>query len=432
MVETLTPFCRQFLASGLGNIDGVYGNLNISEDGMNFQSAVNTISSKYNNTTPNTQDENLRREVEKKARDISSLSEIPYDVVLDFLWILISITDYDDMEIIVKVTEIEELKDCIGDPYCILSIKDLYKIAFLADAIISLIHKFQQFYIPDDGLSLSGMIDSIVGKLGGNIGDFGTPVNGASASTILGLQLSKLIHGVEIPMGVQTNNPQLTSPSLTGKMMFGEAPTSSALIDMNQLFAKPIAVFGDATGGSANAMFATKNVGSLSKPQSLENFVLNALFEGNMPDSGTFAYDYFKRIVDNLSGSLNVSNDTQVEMKRGDNAIPVMSSLAEVLATVNQKTPEINKSIRSNLETITSDKSGIDNLFKKGLTEQEALEKGLNASSPPDSPLPINIDIKRIFPLDLFAQGWKEMNSVMNQVQKDPNFSKVIEILKAA
>ncbi len=469
--DIVDPQVKALMSSGSVIRNGFYNNLSATEQGEKFRSGVSTASNYsgigqvvqfasaaigmvsaastgLKNDIPYT--DKIRSELYKLAGDISGLGKIPIDVAIDFLYILISIDNMEDMTKIADAVQLPDLANpnILNNPLEIFAVKDITSVAFLADAVAGVVNAYKKYtdlYQHHQGndtnfdTSLMDIVNQITGNigvlssllnLGGSVG--GAPnATAASATNILGNNLSKLVTGKEIPIGIQANNPAHSSPSISGKMMFGESPTGAALMDMKQLFAKPIAVFSEVNGGAGNMSFAMKNSGSLSKVQSLDDLIKNVAFGGNTPTSGTFAADLLERMQANAGSLLNVSGSSSVEMKRGDNAIPIMSALSDVLSGVTDKLPDINKEMRKQVTKITEDADGIANLHKRGVDLDEAKAKGLTPTSETPDPLPINIDVRSVFPIDVFKQGWSDMSNAMQHLQKNSaDFNKILTVIQ--
>lgn len=458
--DTIDPLIKALMASGSIVKAGFYNNLAINSAGNSFREGAATstnysgVTSKgfSRNQTGLKRDipfnETIKRELERLASAISNSGAIPYEAAEDFLYILISIDNLTDMTKIANAVQIPELvnEDILNSPLDIFAIRGLTNVAFLADAVFGLIKTYQKYTdlvshqqgnVTKDG-SLFEIIEKVTGTIGvlsslsdlTQLAGMSAPANAASATNILGNNLTKMLLGKEIPIGIQANNPNLSSPSLTGKMMFGEAPNGTSLIDMNHLFAKPIAIYSDVMGGTGNSSFSFKNSGSLRQVQSLDDLITKVAFGGNVPQAGTYAADMLERMQANASNLLGAVGSSSVEMSRADNAIPVLSALSDVLHGVNEKIPVINRQLRQNLMKITQEVDGIDNLVKRGIDLNEALQRGLNPNSLPSDPLPINIDIKSVFPIDVFKNGWVDMNNAMNQLSRaSGDIQKVVNLL---
>ena len=84
--------------------------------------------------------DNEKEYLRRRASEFSSYGIIPYDVMEEFLFILVSVDKYEDLSYIGAVTGIYELdnKNLVREPIPILSIKNLYKVGYLANGVASI------------------------------------------------------------------------------------------------------------------------------------------------------------------------------------------------------------------------------------------------------------------------------------------------------
>ena len=84
--------------------------------------------------------DNERSLLQQRAQQIASIGVVPYDVIEEFLYILITVDNYDDMYYISTVVGIPELnnRNIVREPARILSIKNLYKCGYLANGVASI------------------------------------------------------------------------------------------------------------------------------------------------------------------------------------------------------------------------------------------------------------------------------------------------------
>jgi hypothetical protein len=351
------------VASGLLSIPGFLGNVTYSQTGTNFSSGVSSSSSfggisnifrgRTGNTSSPLSTENSDyyltdfeiSELEKKAASIAASGTIPVDVIEDFLWILVSIDNIEDMTKIANAVEIDALIDesILRVPLAIFALTELEKIAFLANAVAAIIKAFSKYIGKDvsyaDESSESSIFDAIVSNLGiasslVSLGAAGSniAVKAGSADQILGNFMSELVLGTRIPMCVQTQNPMLKAPSYVGKVFFGESPVSTSLIDIDQLFPKAIAVFSDAAGGAGTNSFEMQNFGSFGGTNTLSDMVNTIAFGTTSFAAGSYKESVSTTMVSNVSSLLNVSSDAGIELKRADNAIPFMEATTRALS----------------------------------------------------------------------------------------------------
>jgi hypothetical protein len=86
--------------------------------------------------------------LQSRARQFASLGIVPYDVLEDFLYILITVDNPLDMNHIACVVGIRELENpnILREPFQILNLKNLYKIGYLANAVASINFQYSTKY----------------------------------------------------------------------------------------------------------------------------------------------------------------------------------------------------------------------------------------------------------------------------------------------
>lgn len=319
------------------------------------------------------------RELQKVALNISNYGNITYDVVEDFLLILCYIDNIEDLTIIANGVEIDQLADAslIHNPFAILAISDLYKIAYLASAVDGLVNLFRK-YLPIAGNTSSHLTDDI-NQLLSSLSSVLSGFSGAAASArlqnnsaedALGHFLSELITGNRIPTNVIAKNPNLQDPSYTGKAFFGESPTALTNVDIDQDFAKKIAVFPRPSNGAATTSFGLQNIGSMANLTSIPSLVSKIMFGNTNVTAGSKKSRQLDQYVSQVISMTGGSPTETIDIRRADTAIPLMISLSAVC-------------------------SGTD---------------------------------KSIFSSDVFRQGWLLANSVSNSLQQTN--SKYLEVIK--
>ena len=84
--------------------------------------------------------DNEKEFLRKRAIEFSSIGIIPYDVMEEFLFILVSVDRYEDLSYIASVTGVYELDDPnkVREPILILSVKNLFKVGYLANGVASI------------------------------------------------------------------------------------------------------------------------------------------------------------------------------------------------------------------------------------------------------------------------------------------------------
>ena len=312
--ETLTPGQSSLEASGLIQRPGFMGNQSVTAAGKAFLSAATTggglggvidairqvkdLSTTNSGYIPKQKinraydlpwDTTIAAEVAKVANKVAQISNIRFEDAEDFLYILITIDSYEVMVKFATATDIAELanRNIMMKPLEILAIPGIEKVAYLADAISAILRAYRKYTTSenydnkaasdsnDDKMkaiqTAMGLISSFASKesTGGSVG----PMNAGGPGTILGPLLTKLLQGKEVPMGVQANNPMLQPRSIVNMMMFGASQHQTHAFDFDNVFSKPMAVFGDMGAGAGSSSFSFKNSGSLNAPQSLGNII---------------------------------------------------------------------------------------------------------------------------------------------------------------
>lgn len=284
-----------------------------------------------------TEDEYIQ--LQKKAASISAYGNIPYDVAEDFLIILCYVDKIEDMETIADAVQISELADesILRQPYLILAIPLLEKVAFCASAVEGLINLFRKYinaaqYTPGkSGQDISDILGNI-GVLASGFGSAGVALqlSAGGAENALGNFMSELITGQRIPMSVIAKNPNLQSPSYTGKAFFGESPTALLNIDIDSLFAKKIGAFPIPSNGSGTTSFGLQNMKSFTNNMSVNGLVSKIMTGNALFQEGTKKARQIAGVVDQLNTMTGATGADIVDIRRADTAIPMMSALSAI------------------------------------------------------------------------------------------------------
>jgi hypothetical protein len=206
----------------------------------------------------------------------------------------------------------------------------------------------QQNYVPNNnstnliGAAISvgaSAIGSLFGQspLGGALGILGS-LGGIAAGALLsksggnaiGGLMSEILTGNRISTSKRANNPMLQPPSYAGKAFFGEAPVSLPATD--QVFCRRVGAFSTMNGGSGVVSFGMQNYNSLGGAISIASVVSRFITgSSDVPPTNTYYGQHVNSITDNLCNVLNVSNSSNIEMRRSDNAIPFMLGFSAVI-----------------------------------------------------------------------------------------------------
>ncbi|QIG70594.1 hypothetical protein EVB91_038 [Rhizobium phage RHph_I1_18] len=306
--------------------------------------------------------------LETVATNIAANFPINYEAVRDFLIILCCISSYDDMVKIADAVEIDSLydQDIVGRPDLILEIPDLYKVAFVANAVDGILKMFSRYLQSQSSApsTRDNSLSEIFNLLGG--GSLGggalTRLQSAESLTVIGQFMSELLTGKRIPMTMIAKNPNLQSPSYVGQAFLGESPIALPNIDITQTFAKRIASFPVLGNGSGSTMFSFQNSGSLLGSMSIDQLVGRVLFGSDQSMSSTKT-SLVNAALNTLNVLTGVVAGETIEPSRADTAIPLLSALSAV-------------------------QSGMD---------------------------------KQIMPTGVFQEGWKLANSISNHLMKTDN-----------
>lgn len=502
-------------ASGLIEVQGFLGNQALTSAGQAFQRAAQAGGSlgsivdaiRNNKTKSQTKSisgselsrafdlpwtDEIVAEITKVANKIAQLSNIRVEDAEDFLYILITTDSHEVMTKFATATDIAELADAsiMMKPMEILAIPGIEKVAYLADAISAILKAYKKYFQDDnyanntnDMFDNKQTMDAITNALGiltsalSNESSGTAPISGGSPGALLGPIMSLLLHGKEIPMGVQANNPLLLPRTIIGMTMFGASPHSTSTFDPLKFptILHSIANFGDLiTGGAANAGFISKNQNSISSPQSLSS-IISALSgfknigelakntakvfatldpdskEGSklvkkggnpsnlgeqigtkdqtpkvMPSPPNIIENIVKGIGNMVTGSLGAKITDMVEMSKADNAIPILGAMANALNSIQDFIPEVNNEMREALSTITTSMDGIGKLYSTMTNLQNALKQGMDpttlASALVSGAFGSVIKPPSLFPTSVFQGGWTHMSSVNQALAKDNRF----------
>jgi hypothetical protein len=129
------------------------------------------------------------------------------------------------------------------------------------------------------------------------------------------------ILGQEIPQNILAKNPMSQPPSKIAQTFFGASlATTMHYRDGGQFPAVPIGIFMTAASGAATSAFSMQNSSAMGGAMSLQSAVSTIL--GNVPSSVAEMH------VSNVSNLLGATATAVTELRRSDNAIPIMIGLA--------------------------------------------------------------------------------------------------------
>ena len=173
-----------------------------------------------------------------------------------------------------------------------------------------------------------GGILSAFGSFGGIAGG---PLLSQMGGYAIGNFMSELITGKRIPTQKIANNPSLRPPSYQGKAFFGETPVSLPAVD--QLFCRKVGSFGEPTGGSGTDSFGMQNFASFGGVMDVASVVTKMITgSSKAPDTNSYYGQSVNTMISNVANILNVKSGSSIEMRRSDNAIPMMIGLSAAIA----------------------------------------------------------------------------------------------------
>lgn len=274
--------------------------------------------------------------LEQVAQSMANYGHIYNDVARDFLHILIRIDNPVDFEAVLTATG---LKDVIPLSYMgkideLLEIPALAQTAFLANALNGVLKTYARYLnagqLSSGGSSPLNAILSAFDLGGSSVAQ--ALLDAGAIEQRLGNFLSELVTGKRIPIPVIAQNPMKESPSYLGKVFFGELSGVMSLVDIAELFPKKVAAFPQASNGAGMSSFNFQNMAGFTNAMSMVDVVNNIAFGGKIPEVGSFMAQKADAMVGQLRGMLGAAADEMVEMRRADNAIPMMIAMSAVIS----------------------------------------------------------------------------------------------------
>lgn len=305
-----------------------------------------------------------KQAINSKAASLATVGVIPYDQLVQFFYILAALENQSDLAYIGNVVGIPELDDAkfVRNILGILALKDIFKIGYLASAVATVLQRFAPQYQSAQQVAnptSSNMLSSLSSLLGG-----ANMLLAQTGGNAIGNFLSELVTGSRITTQQIARNPTLSPPSYQGKAFFGESLVSLPAVD--QLFARKVGAFSLENSAIGALSFGLQNFGSFSNGLPI-NQVISKFTTGSfsIPDPSTFIGQNMDTLINNTTNLLNVGPTSVIDMFRGDNAIPFMTSFSA--AAIDQ--------------------------------------------------------VQSLFNVDVFAEGWNMASSVANQIQNiNPDF----------
>lgn len=322
----------------------------------------------------------------RRANEISSFGNVPYESAYDFLLILCYVDDYEILKRISEVINVPQLdrEENVRNPDLILDIGSLTKVAFLASAVNAIIKRYSKFLESatntsetqdqenEDLMEISSIISSITSIINtltpeqqNNLGEIPIPetlgigegrggegngppnypkydnppetgkegiekrikLGNAKFSGLGGL--AKLLTGKQIPAAIRANNPMEKIPSHVGKAFFGERAAPMAKTDLNEIFPKLIGVFLIPSNGVGSQGFDFQNFSNFTNLSVSDAIGLISGLSSNsqlpsIANKLTSAIDKFKTLT-------GATGNESLDLRRADNAIPFMIGMSSIL-----------------------------------------------------------------------------------------------------
>lgn len=271
--------------------------------------------------------------LEKRARSISQYGNIPYDISEDFLQILCFIDNIEDMRLIADAVQLPELDSeyILRKPKVILDLPNLEKVCYAASALEGLIAMFKkytqaaQYANERSGESMLDILSNF------NLGSMAiSMIESGNPGELAGTFLTELITGKRIPTNVIAKNPNNQSPSYVGKAFFGESPIPLANVDIEEVFNKAIAVFPKPSAGAGTTAFSFQNAKSFDNILPLDQFVSGLNFGSINIPKDSFKEAAVNNIVTKINGMLGTHSKEMVDVRRADNALPMMLAISAI------------------------------------------------------------------------------------------------------
>lgn len=133
--------------------------------------------------------------LQRKASEFAAIGIVPYDSLEEFLYILVTIDNYEDLSYISRVTGIDDLDDrrLVREPSLILQLNDLYKVGYLANGVSSITKQFSSsFYgvsqATDHSSSINGALLGVASFSSSPLGALANVYGAQAAVSALGLK----------------------------------------------------------------------------------------------------------------------------------------------------------------------------------------------------------------------------------------------------
>lgn len=289
-----------------------------------------------------------------RARQFASVGIVPYDVLEDFLYILVTVDNPLDMYHIACVVGIRELenRNILREPVAILNTKNLYKIGYLANGVASVNFQYSSKYYALAAMDHNSSPYSTLQNIGMVSGNYNNMSGGLTGS----LQTAALINGAINIAGAATMvggnllNAALGQFPIVGMITSQITDVISDIattVGLTSLFAG-LPALPDTAPGKVAYQLAMSNLPTISGNMSNINTNIGATVSAiNMSGvssmmsiagplmSLTRTIRDIQRLTDSVSGISNIATSA---VKKGDistNMIKIASQGASLLSAAN-------------------------------------------------------------------------------------------------
>lgn len=175
--------------------------------------------------------------------------------------------------------------------------------------------------------SVSSLLSSLKGP--GNIGKAAGVLLSLPSGMTTGSVITQTVLGQAVPPSILANNPMMLAASHVGKALFGESLIPAVTTD--QVFKRKIGIYPQPSSGAGMASFSMQNSASMGGALSIQSVFLKIVYGLLEMPAGPLA-NVISSQISNIASTVGASINSTVEMRRSDNAIPMMIGMATVLA----------------------------------------------------------------------------------------------------
>lgn len=267
--------------------------------------------------------------ITKKSLEFASYGVVPQDVLEEFLYVLVTIDDYEDLKYVATVTNIPELDDrnLVRNPIPILTLKELYKVGYLANGLSALTKQFSQSY--PNAKSSSDNSGSNFGSLLAVAAFASTP--GGALSNVLGAV------GAARALGYSGNSLLTAAAALSAASSIASFPGIAVVADLVSDLASQIAVTTGITAIFNDPGYLGGTVGKIAQLATVATQM--AILQSSMLNTSTIIANLGISTLAPIAGSLF---SLQKQARNISNFTNQVSSVSTVAAT-SAKAGDINK-----------------------------------------------------------------------------------------